>query len=101
VFATVDQVKRFASLPRPERRAFFDRYERSLADGSAPAPKDPDYRLFGLTESATVEQVHERYRELALAFHPDRQGDVETMQQINAAYRRLVARSRERSDPRA
>lgn len=95
-FGSVDQVKRFAAMPRDERRAFFDRYERSLADDAQPHQEDPDSRLFDLPPFATVEQIHQRYRQLALAFHPDRQGDLQTMQEVNSAYQRLLARAQAR-----
>ena len=99
-FASMDQVKRFASLPRTERRAFFDRFAKTLADKpsadepSPISPADEDHRLFDLPANATVEQIHRRYRELALAFHPDRrEGDTELMQEINLAYQRLLAKA--------
>jgi hypothetical protein len=93
-FASVDQVKQFAALPRDERRAFFDRYAESLADDrDAPSSPDPDYQLFDLPQDATAEQIRQRYRELALAFHPDRsEGDNELMQEINLTYQRLLAK---------
>jgi DnaJ-domain-containing protein 1 len=90
-FADLDQVKQFASRPRQERREFFARYERSLDDQPQPAPADQDHQLFDLPQGATEEQVRHRYRELALAFHPDRhEGDQGLMQEINAAYQRLL-----------
>lgn len=93
-FASVDQVKQFAALPRSQRRAFFDRYAESLEEGRyAPSPPDPDHQLFDLPQDATAEQIRRRYRELALAFHPDRgEGDNELMQEINLAYQRLIAK---------
>ena len=49
--------------------------------------------LFGLGERATLKQIKARHRELARAHHPDRgaAGDAATMQQINAAYKILLA----------
>jgi hypothetical protein len=91
-FTSVEQVKHFAALPRTERRAFYDRFARTLEDKPSPAsPPDADHQLFDLPMDATVEQIHQRYRELALAFHPDRRlGDTELMQEINLAYQRLL-----------
>lgn len=90
-FADLDQVKQFASQSRQERREFFARYERSLEDAPEPKPADADHRLFGLPQGAAEEQIRQRYRELALAFHPDRHGgDQSVMQEINAAYQRLL-----------
>ncbi len=90
-FASVEQVKRFAALPRQERREFFARYEQSLGDQPRPAPADADHCLFGLPQRASQAQIRQRYRELALEFHPDRRGgDQSLMQEINAAYQRLL-----------
>ena len=90
-FATVEQVKQFAAQPRQERQAFFARYERTLGDADQARLADPDHQLFGLPQQATAEQIRQRYRELALAFHPDRRGgDQSLMQEINAAYQRLL-----------
>jgi len=97
-FASVDQVKRFASQPRSARQAFFDRFAKTLEDDPSPRPSpDADYRLFDLPPGATVDEIHQRYRELALDFHPDRDGDHELMQEINLAYQRLLARAGEES----
>lgn len=91
LFASVDQVKQFAAQPRQERQEFFARYARSLEDKPRPSPADADHGLFGLPQSATQEQIRQRYRELALEFHPDRRGgDQALMQEINAAYQRLL-----------
>lgn len=40
-----------------------------------------------------VEKIKTRYRELALEYHPDRGGDVETMQEINRQYHELLKMS--------
>ena len=90
-FTDLDQVKQFASWPRQERREFFARYERSLDDAPQPKLADADHRLFDLPQGAAEEQIRQRYRELALSFHPDRHGgDQGLMQEINAAYQRLL-----------
>ena len=96
LFASMDQVKQFAALPRTERRAFFDRFARTLEDEPSPASSpDEDHRLFDLPANATVEQISRRYRKLALAFHPDRrEGDTELMREINLAYQRLLKKAR-------
>lgn len=95
-FASTEQVKHFAAQPRSERRAFFDRFETSLeADSPQKAALlDADHQLFDLPQEASADQIHQRYRELALAFHPDRDdGDHELMQEINLAYQRLLKKA--------
>ncbi|MCC7263583.1 MAG: J domain-containing protein [Candidatus Latescibacteria bacterium] len=90
-FDDLDQVKQFASRPRQERQEFFARYERSLDDAPRARPADADHQLFGLPQEAGEEEVRQRYRDLALTFHPDRNGgDQALMQEINAAYQRLL-----------
>jgi hypothetical protein len=37
-------------------------------------------------DCTTIDEVKARYRDLAKQFHPDRGGDTETMQRVNAAY---------------
>ena len=95
-FTSVEQVKHFAAQSRSERRAFFDRFAASLEDDSprrASLP-DADHQLFDLPQEATADQIHQRYRELTLAFHPDRDdGDHELMQEINLAYQRLLKKA--------
>lgn len=44
------------------------------------------------TNCATIEALKKEYRRLALANHPDRGGDVETMAAINAEYEKAFAR---------
>jgi len=100
-FVNEEAVRHFAALSKAERRAFFERYAQSMGDETPPkknkkalSPSAPsladDYRLFDLTPQASMAQIHSRYRELALSFHPDRsEGDTELMQEINEAYWRL------------
>ena len=86
---------------KAERRAFFQHYAAHMdADATsrahaARAADEADYRFFDLPNGASPAQIRDRYRELALGFHPDRiDGDTELMQAINAAYRRLQRRAR-------
>ena len=93
-FSQMEGVRKFAALSRRQREGFFDQYERSLGTDEPRPAADTDHALFGLPESATAEQINQRYRELALAFHPDRpDGDHELMLEINAAYQRLLERA--------
>ncbi len=65
----------------------------SLAHHQLPAAGRRNAVVF-LTQEATADQVHQRYRELTLAFHPDRDdGDHELMQEINLAYQRLLKKA--------
>ncbi|MBK1650651.1 DNA-J related domain-containing protein [Halorhodospira halochloris] len=45
----------------------------------------------GLDNDADKNQIRRTYRRLAMRYHPDRGGDTATLQQINAAYRTLMA----------
>jgi hypothetical protein len=58
---------------------------QAIAAPPAPVGK-PWWEVFGINEHATNGYVHQRYRELAMVYHPDRGGDGETMAKINAAY---------------
>jgi hypothetical protein len=92
-FSSAEAVRRFAALSRAERQTFFARFARSMSDDpplKTSRTTDTDHRLFDLPQDANLEQIHSRYRELALGFHPDRSdGDTALMQEINAAYQRL------------
>lgn len=50
-------------------------------------------RLFGMRRELTARQIQLRYRDLAKRHHPDRGGDTEKMQRINAAYELLRRRA--------
>lgn len=47
------------------------------------------FRFFGLTHSIDLNTLRERYRQLALNYHPDKGGSLELMQQLNTAYRQI------------
>jgi hypothetical protein len=38
----------------------------------------------------TIEEVKKRYKELAVLHHPDKGGDLRTMQELNAEYQRII-----------
>ena len=46
------------------------------------------------TNCKTLDELKAEYRRLAMANHPDRGGDVETMKQINADHDAACARAR-------
>ncbi len=47
------------------------------------------FQFFGLTYPIDPNTLRERYRQLALSYHPDKGGSLEMMQQLNTAYRRI------------
>jgi curved DNA-binding protein CbpA len=47
------------------------------------------FQFFGLTYPIDLNALRERYRQLALSYHPDKGGSLEMMQQLNTAYRRI------------
>ena len=47
------------------------------------------FRFFGLTYPVDLNALRERYRQLALSYHPDKGGSLEMMQRLNTAYRRI------------
>jgi hypothetical protein len=44
------------------------------------------FQLFGFTDSIDANALKARYRQLALDYHPDKGGNLEMMQRLNAAY---------------
>lgn len=46
---------------------------------------DGAYQFLGLPPTASPDEVKHKYQELAFKFHPDRGGDLETMQKLNVA----------------
>ena len=57
-----------------------------------PPAYDPDLSELGLSPSASLEEAERKYRELVREHHPDKGGDLLTIQQINAAMTRIRAR---------
>ena len=47
------------------------------------------FQFFGLTYPTNLNELRERYRQLALSYHPDKGGSLEMMQRLNTAYRRI------------
>lgn len=52
--------------------------------------QDP-YRTLGVSPSLSPEAIRARYRELAMAAHPDRGGSLDRMRELNLAYERIQA----------
>ena len=55
-----------------------------------PEPLRKCFQLFGFTHQIDFDQLKERYRQLALSYHPDKGGSLEMMRRINAAYRQIA-----------
>ena len=47
------------------------------------------FQFFGLVYPIDLNELRERYRQLALNYHPDKGGSLEMMQRLNTAYRRI------------
>jgi DnaJ-domain-containing protein 1 len=61
-----------------------------LLEMRARSAREEALAVLGLRDSATEWQIKSAYRRLAAEHHPDRGGDVTTMQQINQAYSLLM-----------
>lgn len=58
---------------------------------SDPLCSDDPFAALGLDRTATLDQVRATRRRLAFDLHPDRGGELEGMQRLNAAFERCVA----------
>lgn len=53
------------------------------------------YELLGLSPQATNEEIKQRYRQLAIVWHPDKQGgNEEAMKRLNKAYNEICEQRR-------
>lgn len=61
-----------------------------ITEVDQPVPNSEDcFSVLGLLPTATWEVCEAAYRALALANHPDRGGNLDTMQQINVAWDKI------------
>ncbi len=56
---------------------------------SIPDALRDSFQFLGLSYPANLNMLRERYRELALNYHPDKGGSLGMMQRLNTAYRRI------------
>lgn len=48
------------------------------------------YEVLGIAPAASIEQIKQRYRDLAKIYHPDKQnGDTKAMSKLNQAYEQI------------
>ena len=71
---------------RGERRAQGQTGNQQL---SLPDTLQDSFQFFGLSYPVNLNALRERYRQLALNYHPDKGGSLEMMQRLNTAYRRI------------
>jgi hypothetical protein len=71
---------------RGERRDEGGRRRQLLSMSNA---LQDSFRFFDLTYPTDLNALRERYRQLALSYHPDKGGSLELMQRLNTAYRRI------------
>ena len=93
-----DVVRKHAGVryarPAPRTEPSFDQIKERLETWMARLDREDPNAVLGVGANASPEQVRERYRELAMAHHPDRGGDAAEMRRINDAYERIRARRR-------
>ena len=77
----------------------FQQRPRELPGGEGAASQQPNmalpdaYAILGLSQTASLEEVKKRYRDLARLFHPDRPGGYEgAMKLLNRAYEQIQRR---------
>lgn len=87
VGANVAAIAKHIEALRGQERWGVGSLEQAFAGYAAlPAPACDWRAVLGLTDGATLRQVHDRYRELAKSVHPDVGGDVSQLQRLNAAW---------------
>ena len=97
LFFEVDEIRLMSKvrLDKYLERVCQQRGERRDREGtrnqllSMPDTLQDSFQFFGLTYPIDLNALRERYRQLALSYHPDKGGSLEMMQRLNTAYRRI------------
>jgi hypothetical protein len=90
VFRGDAKMRMHPKRPESERNAQFDQVKDRLERWLAALEDQDPYRVLGVSPLDSEESIRDRYRELALAHHPDRGGSMEKMREINVAYEKIV-----------
>ncbi|HWV38334.1 MAG TPA: DnaJ domain-containing protein [Vulgatibacter sp.] len=72
--------------PAPKQDARFRQVKARLESFLRRLDEEDAWYVLGVPPGAPLEEVHARYRELALLHHPDRGGDPEKMRRISRAF---------------
>ncbi len=97
LFFEVDEIRLMSKvrLDKYLEGVFHQRGERKDRGGrrnqllSMPDALQDSFQFVGLTYPTDLNALRERYRQLALSYHPDKGGSLEMMQRLNTAYRRI------------
>jgi hypothetical protein len=90
VFRADSKMKPAAKQERPATPFSLDTVRSRLETWLSALEDQNPYRLLGVSASDSTDLIRERYRELARAAHPDHGGSQARMQQLNAAYERIL-----------
>ena len=78
-----------ATEPPPAAKLEFDKVKERMARWMSALEESDPYRTLGLAPSSSDDAIRARYRELALAHHPDRGGDPVAMRRVIEAWDRI------------
>jgi len=70
-------------------RSRYDRTKNDPFSRRRPPPIEEDFATINAKRGATFEEAQQAYREAVQRAHPDRGGDIETMQRLNVAWDRI------------
>jgi len=77
-------------------RLIFETANSFSAPQLEPKHNSDPYEVLGISPQATLEQVNDRYRQLAKVWHPDAKGgNLEAMKRLNEAYDSIAKEKQE------